>query len=69
MLVCMWACGVHHLGGYRLLDAEAGKVVGKSDSVHSEKIGAVACGGTLQFQMWRTARTVQHLQRSKSHVH
>ena len=36
---------------YRLLDVEAGKVVGKSDVVHSEKIGAVACGGTLQSQM------------------
>jgi hypothetical protein len=33
-------------GGYRLLDTEAGKVIGKSDVVHSEKIGAVACGGT-----------------------
>ena len=37
--------GVSHR--LRLLDAAGGKVIGKSEIAHSEKIGAVACGGTL----------------------
>ena len=61
--VCDFGCRRSH--GFRILDGESGKVIGKSDAVHSEKIGAVACGG-----MSKTVATIDsHKHRARRTPH